>query len=813
MQRELTADEMDASMLGVRLPSDPPACVKALKASELLLHVVAWVGVAAAIVLDDHADGFDMDTVLGELRHYRWRTTTLDAVLVTLLAAAIASVASLNRRPVLGLAASVSACGACVAKRAMLLADAHSYRAACATVAVAATCCLVAATLVQALRARRAAALNGRLVDDVESSSATRRFDDALLDSSDHIYTHGGKKGASFGRLLRLATPERCMLAIATVALFCSTAAQMALPAVVGHLLTVIIGSGTGASHYATLGRVTLQLIAIFAIGAFFAFWRGYLFTLAGERVVARLRKALFSHLLNLDIGFFDESKTGELLNRLSSDTSVLQDAVTINVSMGLRFAAQVIICIVAVFWIQWRLTLVMLSIVPVVVGAAIVYGRFIKKVGKAYQQMLADASTVAHEKLSSVRTVRSFAMERDEVGKYAAAVSKAYKQGAKRALGYGFFISMIMLVGQSAVIVVLWYGGTLVLQSAEHQAAHPDDHSHPGFNAGNLMAFLLYTVNLAAALGGLAGLFSSMMNAVGASDRIFQLFDRAAAIANVGGEVLPTFRGELQLKDVTFAYPTRPDVLVLDHVSLTIKPGTITALCGHSGSGKSSIIGLIERFYDPLSGALLVDGMPLTQLDVSWWRKQAALVAQEPVLFACSISDNILYGSSVTDHSAVVSAALTANAHTFVSNFPDGYSTLVGERGVQLSGGQKQRIAIARAVLADPRMLLLDEATSALDAESEHIVQEAIDRLMINRTTVIVAHRLSTISGADTICVVNQGTIAEQGSHTELLAMGGIYKQLVSRQLAGSRSRDGSSVNLSAAGEADGDAATAPTS
>jgi ABC-type multidrug transport system fused ATPase/permease subunit len=284
-------------------------------------------------------------------------------------------------------------------------------------------------------------------------------------------------------------------------------------------------------------------------------------------------------------------------------------------------------------------------------------------------------------------------------------------------------------------------------------------------------------------------------MNAVGSSDRIFQLFDRKSSVPNVGGARPPDgLRGVIQLKDVSFAYPTRPDVLVLDRVSLTVTPGTVLALCGPSGSGKSSIVHLLERFYDPQHGLVLVDDVPLTKLDASWWRKRMALVAQEPVLFGCSVFDNITYGVLDADNDAVVQAARTANAHEFVANFPEGYKTLVGERGVQLSGGQKQRIAIARALLVDPRILLLDEATSALDAESEHVVQEAIDRLMNNRTTVLIAHRLSTVQQADTICVVQRGRIVERGTHEALFSQSGIYAQLVQRQMGSNQRPSGPS-------------------
>ena len=791
----MAADEAQISL------AHPPKCLRALRAVELLLHLIAWVGIIAAIILDGRADGFDPKRIIGEGKHYDWHHTTGDAVLAAFIFGIIAGIAALNKRPIFGLVASLLVCGMCVAKNVTLEDRTGGLRATCAICALAATGCLVLAMLLQTLRGCRKKSALELLQEEQDLETSTRGlgldYRDLLIPPA--TYTRRGAdgtaKGASFGRLISLAAPERCMLIFATTCLMGASISQMAMPAFVGSFISVV----TKPHHddgFKDLAHVTMELIVIFIIGALFSFWRGYLFTLAGERVVARLRKALFSHILSLEISFFDESKLGELLNRLASDTAVLQDAVTVNVSMGLRFAAQVVIAIFAVFWLQWSLTLVMLSVVPLIMIAAVLYGGFIKKIAKRYQERLAEASTVAAEKISAVRTVRSFAMENAEVRKYSMAVHESYIEGAKRALGYGVFISMIGLVGQSAIILVLWYGGTLVLR---------DKDIPNGFDAGKLMSFLLYTIMLAAALGGLSALFSSFMNAVGASTRTFQIFDRLTAISNQGGEVLDSYRGVLQLKEVTFSYPTRPDVLVLDRVSLTIQPGTVVALCGPSGSGKSSIISLIERFYDPQGGSLLIDGTPLKELDASWWRKQAALVAQEPVLFATTVAENITYGVPAVTTDAVVRAAKTANAHSFVTGFPEQYQTMVGERGVQLSGGQKQRIAIARALLVDPRMLLLDEATSALDAESEHIVQEAIDRLMTNRTTVVVAHRLSTISSADTICVVNKGRIVEKGTHSELLGLQGVYKQLVHRQLSGRHSKNGSQVDLAAAAAAPG--------
>ena len=397
-----------------------------------------------------------------------------------------------------------------------------------------------------------------------------------------------------------------------------------------------------------------------------------------------------------------------------------------------------------------------------------------------------------------------------------------------------GAFGGVVGTIAQYAIALVLWYGGTLVLSGE--------------LAASDLISFLLYTVSIAATLGGLAQVFFSLMNAVGASERVFSLFD--TPVTSVGSDELPAdFKGRLELQSVSFAYPTRPDVAVLAGVSLKVDPGDIVALCGSSGSGKSSIVALLERWYEPTDGTVLVDGVGLNTLNASWWRKQLALVAQEPTLFGCSISDNITYGvrpyaraaagsNAATakallanstkggfDQAAFEEATLKANVQEFVNSFPDGYDTLVGERGVQLSGGQKQRVAIARAIMVNPRLLMLDEATSALDAEAraqgleargrrasladstpsltelhlpaprlsllasllvqaEHLVQGAIDQLMKKKTTILIAHRLSTVRDASQICVMSKGSVVERGTHDQLLGMNGAYSALVKRQM-----------------------------
>mmetsp|Transcript_16981 Transcript_16981/g.28078 ORF Transcript_16981/g.28078 Transcript_16981/m.28078 type:complete len:479 (+) Transcript_16981:92-1528(+) len=437
----------------------------------------------------------------------------------------------------------------------------------------------------------------------------------------------------------------------------------------------------------------------------------------------------------------------------------------------------QSVVGLAILFVLSPTLTGIMMAVVPAVAIGAVVFGRFVRSISRAYQKALADAGMVAGESLGSIRTVRSFANEPKEISRYSEKISDSFSFGKKRALAFGIFSSGVGMVAFLAITMVLWYGGRLVIQGH--------------MQAGGLLSFLLYTIFIAFALGGLASLYGTLMSAIGASERMFRLLDRVPRIDSRHGvkkRPQKEIRGEVRFEGVEFAYPTRQDRKVLSNVSLLCNPGDTVALVGQSGAGKSTIIALLERFYDPNKGKIYIDGVPLMSLPPEWLHRRMALVSQEPSLFACSIRENILYGvekNSVSEEQ-MKSAAQQANCAGFIEKFPEGYDTLVGERGVQLSGGQKQRVAIARAILLKPKILLLDEATSALDAESEFLVTKALEVLMKNCTTIVIAHRLSTVKTADQVLVLSSGKIVERGSHNELLSKGddGIYRQLVERQL-----------------------------
>ena len=572
---------------------------------------------------------------------------------------------------------------------------------------------------------------------------------------------------SAFQRLYSLAKQESTSLLWGTLFLLIASGLNLTYPMLIGKLIdSVKDGGGQDA-----VNQYAIWMIGIFVLVGVSTFFRSYLFTVAGERIVTRLQERLFQQVLSQEIGFFDHRRTGELLNRLTSDATVLQKAVTVNVSMGLRFALSGLGAIAILIWTSWKLALLMLAVVPIIAIGAGWYGRILRKISRSVQDAFAEANSIAEESIGGIRTVRSFAREAHEHERYTAGIESAFQLAKKRAWVGAWFSGLISFAGYGSIVAVLWYGG--------HLLASGD------MDFGELTSFMLYTFTVAFSLGALSGLYEDFAKAIGASDRVFELLERESEQPD-GTEVVKEPKGKLEFQDVVFSYPTRPDAQVLNGVSFLIEPNQVVALVGPSGGGKSTVAALISRFYDVQGGDIKLDGLSLSNINMDWLREHVAVVRQEPILFAASILDNIRYGKLTATEEEVIAAAKAANAHEFVSDFPEAYETLVGERGVRLSGGQKQRIAIARAILKDPVILILDEATSALDVESEHLVQEALERLMENRSSLVIAHRLSTIQHADRVVVLSDGRVVEEGLHGDLLAQEGLYHRLVHKQFVG---------------------------
>ncbi|HEY2028452.1 MAG TPA: ABC transporter transmembrane domain-containing protein [Myxococcales bacterium] len=572
-------------------------------------------------------------------------------------------------------------------------------------------------------------------------------------------------RSTTLRRLLRLSRPEWRLLAWGIGCLIIGSAMSLLYP----QGIRIIVDGALSARSLERIDDAALLLGVVAVIQGVAVGLRYILFNIAGERAVTRIREQVLKRILDQEIAFFDERRTGELTSRLSSDTTLLQSAVSTNISIGLRTAAQAVGGVIFLFFTSPTLTLLMLAVVPPVAFGAVWYGRRLRKLSKEVQDALAAANEIAEEAISGIRTVRSFTAEPAEVARYAEKTQRSYQLAKRRAYAGGTFMAGAQIGAFASAALVFWYGGHLVARGA--------------MTVGGLSAFLVYTLLVAMSLGALADLWAELMRALGAAERVFELLDREPRMAPSGGLVLPEIAGEVVLSQVSFSYPSRKDVRVLEDVSLRLDPGEVVAVVGPSGAGKSTLAALIARLYDPDGGRVLLDGRDVRELDVSFLRRQIGTVAQEPILFSTSIAENIRYGRPSATLDDVRSAAHTANAASFVERFPDGYDTLVGERGVQLSGGQKQRVAIARAVLKDPRILVLDEATSALDAESEHLVKEALERLMRGRTTLVIAHRLSTVKDADRVVVLDAGRIVQSGAHADLLREDGLYRRLVERQ------------------------------
>jgi len=551
-----------------------------------------------------------------------------------------------------------------------------------------------------------------------------------------------------------------------------STITSLAFPYMASLLADA--AQGTVSWNIKQLGWVLLGILIVQSI---FSYLRIVMFAYVSEYTMADIRKDLYARLITLPVAFFEQRRVGELTSRLSADVAQLQDAISINLAELLRQFATLVVGLTIIGLTSWKLTLLMVSTFPVAIVTAIYFGKFIRTMSKKAQDALANAGVVVEETLQSVQAVKAFTNEKYETLRYNKAIANVVSIAMKTAKYRGAFVTFLISAVFGGIVIVLWYGATLVQSGS--------------LTIGELIRFILYTVFIGGAIGGMGDLYGNLQKALGASERVVEILnehpevDLTIQTNGRGGKTdLPTLTGDIEFRQVSFAYPTRKDITVLKDLSLYIHQGEKVAFVGASGAGKSTIVQLLMRLYPLDSGAIYLQNININTLDLTHLRQHIGIVPQEVILFGGTIRENILYGKPDATETEVTNAAKKANAWEFISSFPEGLETLVGERGVKLSGGQRQRIAIARAILKDPSVLILDEATSSLDAESERLVQEALDRLMENRTTIIIAHRLSTIRKVNTIYVLENGEIAEKGTHEELAAKNnGLYQYLLKLQ------------------------------
>jgi ATP-binding cassette subfamily B protein len=568
-------------------------------------------------------------------------------------------------------------------------------------------------------------------------------------------------------RLARFARPYSWYIAGATLALMIAAGTTLAL----GAGLRLLIDQGFGAGNSALLDRAVLILFGVAVLLAFGTFSRFYLVSWVGERVVADMRKAVFDHIINLSPGFFEITRTGEVVSRLTTDTTLLQVVVGSSVSIALRNVLLIIGGAIMLFVTSLKLTLLVVAVVPLVVAPIVLFGRKVRRLSRLSQDKVADVSAEASEALYGIRTVQAFAHEPHDRARFAERTEEAFGAALLRIRWRAIMTGIVILLVFGSISVVLWVGGADVVAGR--------------LSAGQLSAFVFYAAILAGALGAVSEVVGDLQRAAGAMERIGELLEtRPTVLAPTEPHALPhPSRGAVVFENVTFRYPSRPTVAALDGFTLAVQPGERVAIVGPSGAGKTTVMQLVLRFYDPDSGTIRFDGIDLRELDPAALRRAIGVVPQEPTIFGASARDNIRYARPDASDEEVRTAAQAAHALDFIERLPQGLDTFLGERGVRLSGGQRQRIAIARAILRNPALLLLDEATSALDAESERIVQAALDDVMRDRTTLVIAHRLATVLKADRIVVMDKGRIDAIGTHTELIAQGGLYARLAALQ------------------------------
>jgi ABC-type multidrug transport system fused ATPase/permease subunit len=567
-------------------------------------------------------------------------------------------------------------------------------------------------------------------------------------------------------KIFQFVIPYKWTFIIGMMFLLLSNLTTLSFPLLIGEMTKVI----EGKSEY-KINEVTLFFFGVLIVQAILSFFRIYTFAQVSEKAMRDVRQTLYAKIITLPIFHFEKRRVGELMSRITSDITQLQDVLSITLAEFFRQVFTLVGGVALITYISWKLTLFMLATFPLLVISAIVFGKFIRKISKKAQDELANTNIIVEETLTSIQAVKAFTNEKYEVNRYTSSLNKVLGEALKAATLRGGFVSFIIFALFGGIVGVVWYGASLVAQG--------------DLILADLLTFIFYTAFIGGSVGGLGDIYAQLQKTIGASDRILEILGDPSEIdLTRDSSAAAVSFGQIKVQDLEFSYPSRPSVQIIKGINFTIEPGQKVAIVGTSGTGKSTLAQLFMRFYEPNAGSISLGERPIADIDITEWRKMVALVPQEVLLFGGTIRENIAYGKPGATQEEIESAAEVAYAKEFVESFPEKWDTMVGERGVKLSGGQRQRIAIARAILKNPKFLLLDEATSALDSESEKWVQSALEELMKNRTSLIIAHRLSTIRSADLIIVMEEGKIVESGSHEVLMKKkSGIYQNMVKLQ------------------------------